>query len=61
MPYAYLENDKGEKLIYRGSEVIETTLSALSAVSSLSNPNELPEINCLKEYAKEKLKQINKA
>lgn len=61
MPYACLENDKGEKLMYRGPVVTETTLSALSAVSSLPNPKELPEINCLKEYAKEKLMQINKA
>ena len=57
-PYAYLENTAGERLMYRGKVVGETILTALSAASNIWNPNDLPEINAQKEYAKTNLERL---
>ncbi len=59
-PYVYLENDKGERLMYSGNVVSETILTALDSASNIWNPNDLPEINAQKEYAKSKLEQMNR-
>lgn len=57
-PYARFANEAGEELLYLGREVTETLMSALRAASVIWNPNDDPDLNAQKAYAKQMLEQM---